>query len=278
MALRGTEAVPTAVGVDSGATLVKIALRDAGGALRYRLEPASDRAAVLGALEALGARRLGLTGGGAAALAERLQAPALRVDEFRAWHLGADEMLRREARDVADRYLLVSLGTGTSVLLSGGESARRVGGTALGGGTVLGLARLLIGPCSFAELIALASRGQRQRVDLLVRDIGEIPLPGDLTAANFGKLARGGDAPPAAEDLAHALMGLIGENVALICAGLADAHGVEQVVFGGGTLRGNEALREILHDICAAFGLQAGFLPDGVYAGALGALRLAEMG
>ena len=278
MALRGTEAAPTAVGVDSGATLVKIALRDAGGGLRYRLEPASDRAAVRRQLEVLGTRRLGLTGAGATALAEQLTLPSVHVDEFQAWRLGAAEMLRREDGAHADRYLLVSLGTGTSVLLSQGDEARRVGGTALGGGTVLGLARLLIGPRSFAELAELASRGGRHRVDLLVRDIGDVPLPGDLTAANFGKLARAGQESPAPEDLAHALMGLIGENVALICAGLADAHGVEQVVFGGGTLRGNDALRDILRDICSAFGLQARFLRDGAFAGALGALRLAETG
>ena len=101
---------------------------------------------------------------------------------------------------------------------------------------------------------------------------------GELTAASFGKLARpgGGPATPAHEDLAHAVMGLVGENVALICAGLGAAHQVNRVVFGGSTLRDNRTLREVLQRITAALGPEVVFLPDGEFAGALGALRLAS--
>ena len=91
------------------------------------------------------------------------------------------------------RYLLVSVGTGTSILLVDGASVTRIGGTALGGGTLLGLAAGLLGTSDFDEIAALAQRGSRQTVDLLVSDIypaGGIALAGDLTAANFGKYAR----------------------------------------------------------------------------------------
>jgi type II pantothenate kinase len=153
-----------------------------------------------------------------------------------------------------------------------------LGGTALGGGTLMGLGGLLLGGASFEEIIALAARGDRRRVDLLVSDIyrpGEIALAGDATAANFGKPAvhRG---PPAPEDLANAIMGMLGENVALICTGLAAAHGVRRIVYGGSTLRGNRPLRDVLTLITTAFGREPLFLDAGEYAGAIGALELAS--
>ena len=71
-------------------------------------------------------------------------------------------------------------------------------------------------------------------------------------------------------------MGLVGENVALICAGLAALTGARRLVFGGSTLRGNESLREVLQGILGALGRDLVFLEDGEFAGALGALLLED--
>src|SRR5262249_28098306 len=151
-----------------------------------------------------------------------------------------------------DRYLLVSLGTGTSVLAVEDGRVERVGGTALGGGTVLGLGRLLLGVESFQELAAMAERGDRRTVDLLIGDVyrgRNAPLLGDLPAASFAKLAS-----TRPEDLAHALMGLVGENVALLCGGLARGVHVEAVVYCGSTLSENPALRRIVTEIATYLG------------------------
>ena len=64
--------------------------------------------------------------------------------------------------------------------------------------------------------------------------------------------------------------------LAMICAGLATAHRVQHTVFGGATLRKNPSLASVLHGITTALGSEAVFLPDGEFAGALGALLLAE--
>jgi len=268
------------MGVDAGATLVKIAARAPGGGLSYRFVPAASLSEVALMIEAEEPRSVGLTGGGATRLERLLGRQALRVNEFAAWGNGAAELLQEAAVGPARRYLLVSLGTGTSVMLVDGMAVNRIGGTALGGGTVVGLGAALLDRSDFFEIASLAERGDRRRVDLLVSDIyrpGEIPLLGELTAASFGKLASRGEAQPAPahEDLAHALMGLVGENVALICGGLGAAHQVGRVVFGGSTLRNNRTLREVLQVISSALGHEAIFLPHGEFAGALGALRLA---
>ncbi len=276
--------VAPCIGVDAGASLAKIAERDADGALLFHLEPgqALDRVADRVARTRPG--RVGLTGCGAAELASRLGAagcPAATtpVNEFAAWGRGARELLRAGGATEEDRHLLISLGTGTSVMQADGLAVNRIGGTALGGGTVVGLGAALLGTEDFGEIAALAERGSRKRVDLLVSDIyrpGEIALAGEITAANFGKLARRPEHLPEREDVAHALMGLVGENVALICAGLAAAHQVRAMVFGGATLRKNPSLVTILQGITTALGAKVTFLPDGEFAGALGALLLAE--
>jgi type II pantothenate kinase len=268
-------------GVDAGATLVKIASESPEGELSYRLAPASDLSQVAEAIRDVRPEAVGLTGGGASDLEHQLGPPAVRINEFAAWGRGATELLRGLPLTSVKRYLLVSLGTGTSVMLADGMAVSRIGGTALGGGTVVGLGAALLHCSEFSEIADLAQRGDRRSVDLLVSDIyhpGEIPLLGDLTAASFGKLARisAANTTPAREDLAHAVMNLIGENVALICAGLGAAHQADRVVFGGSTLRDNPALREVLNLITSALGHEVVFLPHGEFAGALGALRLAR--
>jgi hypothetical protein len=70
----------------------------------------------------------------------------------------------------------------------------RVSGTALGGGTFLGLCRLLTKVHTFHEAMEMADGGDARNVDMLVRDIygeGEdrsgLKLPGDLVASFFAR-------------------------------------------------------------------------------------------
>ncbi|MEN8182921.1 MAG: hypothetical protein ABFS46_10350 [Myxococcota bacterium] len=254
-------------------------MRTPDGTLRYRLCPADALEDLARELCADAPSRIGMTGGGAEALGQRLEGRGVRVNEFAAWGAGATALLGGEGGTVADRHLVVSVGTGTSVLLADGLSVSRIGGTALGGGTVVGLGVALLGTGRFEEITRLAAAGDRRKVDLLVSDIyraGEIPLAGELTAASFGRLARETAPAPAREDLADAIMGLVGENVSLVCAGLAAAAQASRVVFGGSTLRDNPALVRVLEQITAAMGRRPIFLPNGEYAGALGSLLLAS--
>jgi len=316
--------VGVSAGIDFGTSLIKLAARgaeDAAGAsaLHLRLFSATAVSEALACAAALAPQRLGLTGGGAAAAAAQLaeRPGALRAaqfPEFDAWAAGAQALLARCGLRPARPYLLASVGTGTSALLVGRGAVRRLGGTALGGGTLTGLGALLLGNRSFAEIAALAQRGDRSSVDLYISDIYPQFPPG-YTAANFGRAARtaaaesadaasaaSADAPggvstaepaapagtaetraaadaarPSPADIAHALVAMVGENVSLICSALAAAHPeVRQLVFGGATLRHNPAMRAIIQQITQARGLEALLLEDGEFTGALGALVLAE--
>jgi type II pantothenate kinase len=273
----------TAVGIDVGATLAKIAIRTPGKSLEFSFIPAAALGDVAETVERARPDRIGVTGGGSAELARSLSVDVFPVNEFASWGAGSTALLKEQlGQDFkTERHLVVSVGTGTSIMLVDGLAVTRVGGTALGGGTVVGLGSLLTSLPSFARIADLAATGRRRNVDLLVSDIyraGEIPLAADLTAASFGKLMRSGGpgTPPEPEDLAHALMGLVGENIALICGGIAAATQVSRIVFGGSTLRGNPALVEVLREITRAIGREPIFLSFGEHAGALGALLLAS--
>jgi type II pantothenate kinase len=216
------------------------------------------------------------TGGGATTLGDAVAGvPLTVVGEFDAWGRGAPLLAAREGAALPSRCLVVSLGTGTSVLLLDAGRVERVGGTALGGGTLVGLGRLLLGVDGFATLAGLAASGDRRRVDLLVGDVypsaADAPLLHDLTASSFAKLHS-----TAPADVAHALMGLVGENVALVSGGLARGAGVETIVYCGSTFAENPALRAIVDDITTRFGHRPLFLPGGAYCGAAGAAVLAR--
>ena len=187
-------------------------------------------------------------------------------------------------------FLLCNAGTGVSILHVKSETQyERVSGTALGGGTFLGLTRLLTAARDFQDALDSAADGDARRVDMLVADIygaGEersgLPLPGDLTASFFAKNLMRKDADPRAhtrdEDLCKALVVMIAQNLAQIAHLNARIHGARRVFFTGNFLRNNElALRTIVYtmqrwsqlDKCTT---EAVFFRHEGYFGAVGAL------
>ena len=280
-----------AVGVDSGASLTKLCARDQDGALHFATWPAPSRERVLELLERLTPHRIGITGCGAAALATALQSKATALGpevtapvEFEAWARGAAEMLARRGQASEGPYLLVSVGTGTSMLRVEGTRVERVGGTALGGGTTLGLGRALLGIATPDALEALAGGGERQRVDLMISDLFEDPAaaPSAVVASAFGKLGRT-NAPqtgavtepkPREEDLAAAVLGLVGDNIGLLAHAHAQATGVARIVYGGSTLQSHPRIAQTLELFGLALGHETIVLPRGGHAGALGALLI----
>lgn len=93
-------------------------------------------------------------------------------------------------------YLVVNIGSGVSIVkVTGPGVFERVGGISIGGGTFLGLSRLLVKEGNFKQFIEMAHAGDSDSVDLLVKDIyggdySAINLSGDTVASSFGKLAR----------------------------------------------------------------------------------------
>jgi len=261
------------VGVDVGASLAKLVLRDSQG-LGFHCFPSRSIEQAAREVEKFAPERVAVTGVGAPGFAQLLGFDTTALTEFDAWRAGAATLLARQGLPAPERDLVVSLGTGTSMLLVEPQSGARLGGSALGGGTLLGLGTALLRCGEHGELMALAARGDRGKVDLRVSDLdpdGALPLPGHLTASSLAKLA-GEGARPARADVAHALVGLVAENVGILARAFAAASGAKRIVYGGSTLRGDGPLRPILAEF--AFGCEVIFLEKGEYAGALGALEM----
>jgi len=187
--------------------------------------------------------------------------------------------------------LLVNMGSGVSILRVDSASEGdyvRVGGTACGGGTFLGLARALTSARTFDEALALAQRGDAGRVDKLVSDIyGEdgcanLGLPGALTASNFGKLCddrRCEDEPNSATcseaDLARAVLQMVTQQSVLLATAFAHHAGcVGRVFFVGGFVdEPNWIARKAIAANFRSLGGCAYFLRHSDFLGALGSLR-----
>jgi type II pantothenate kinase len=259
------------VGVDCGASLVKVAVRGPTGT-EYRVWPASGPERVAEALVELAPGAVAMTGGGSAALAALLPGEVLQVGEFEAWAAGARSLLADAGQEAGGPLVVVSVGTGTSAVLAHEDRVERIGGTALGGGTLLGLGSLLADAADFEQITELAARGDRHRVDLLVSEIYE-QVSGNFTAASFGKPALRAGERPSPEDLCHAVTWLVGENVALIVAAHAAARDVKRIAFGGSTLHENPALREVIDWMSRIVGREPVFLEPAEYVGAVGCLE-----
>jgi len=275
----------TAIGLDVGASLAKLSMPLEHGGTANRLFSSFDLPSILTFVKHINPSVIGLTGGRANAFKAHIDTDVAQINEFSAWGMGASSLLSQQGLALEQPYLLVSVGTGTSIMCVSDDAVTRVGGTAMGGGTLMGLATTMLGVKDFHELLQLAEQGERSQIDLLVSDLyrdGEIGLAGDLTASNFGKMSRPqqynrpqNNKGHSKADLAHALIGMVAENIALLSASQAKARQISQVIFAGTTLKENPRFTRILTSVCGDEGVQAHLLQQGEFVGSLGALSLA---
>jgi type II pantothenate kinase len=125
-----------------------------------------------------------LTGVGSAYINDPVYGlPTEKAEEFIADGLGA----RYETN--LDRMIVVSLGTGTSLVQCDGDKIEHIGGIGIGGGTLQGMSRLMLKTDDIKQVAALAESGDTSRINVLIKDISPSPLPGlpmDAIASLFG--------------------------------------------------------------------------------------------
>ncbi len=131
-----------------------------------------------------------------------------------------------------ERVLVVSMGTGTALVMAGPEGCAHLGGSGIGGGTLSGLGLLLLGEGRPDRIGQMALRGRPEKVDLLMGDICKVNLPNlqrDMTAANFGHVAP--DAAP--EDIALGLVTLVLQSAGLAASFTLRGKDVRDVALTG---------------------------------------------
>ena len=203
------------LGIDIGGSTTKIVgLRTDGSVLSMLRVRAEDQVTSLygalgnyltsNGLTLKDVRRVVLTGVGASYVEGDIYGlPTCKVDEFSASGTGA------LALSDQDSAVVVTMGTGTAFMWAEKSgSVRHLCGSGIGGGTLGGLCRKLVGMERFGQIKKLAAQGDLGQVDLTIADITCNPAPTldpTLTAANFGNLAE--DASPA--DLAAGAVNLV---------------------------------------------------------------------
>ena len=114
-------------------------------------------------------------------------------------------------------------------------SYRHVSGTAVGGGTLVGLGHALLDERDPLALAALAAAGDASGVDTPLGEVlggGVGDLPPEATAVNLGRLADLTE-PPARADLAAGLVTMVAQVIALIAINAARAFDLTDVVAVG---------------------------------------------
>jgi type II pantothenate kinase len=195
---------------------------------------------------------LAVTGGHSQRLPQSIDQMVLYpIDEVEAIARGGQALAVERGMDPTTPLLVVSAGTGTAMVRIAGHHYGHVAGTAVGGGTLLGLGNLLLNSRDALHIDTLALAGDANQVDLNLADVISGPLgalPADATAVNFGRCARGGESNTAQDgaqdhlqgyaqkDLAAGLVNLIGQTIALQAIHVAAAQGCQQIIVVGHTV------------------------------------------
>ena len=184
-----------------------------------------------------------------------------------------------------DEALIVSAGSGTAMIAARkrGAECSHVTGSAVGGGTLQGLARLLIGTTDPHEIHALAEQGDSNQVDLtLLEATGGVigSLPADANAVNFGKLSSvetrpeqgsGSVASLQRADLAAGLVCLVGQVIAVIAINAARAERLKHIVVIG-HLADLPSVCKVLKTVAGYYHTAIQIAPTPGYGTVLGAL------
>jgi type II pantothenate kinase len=216
-----------------------------------------------------------VTGGRHRLLPDTLSATrVVRVNETEAIGSGGQSALPHVSR--RKRILVVSAGSGTALIAAQGKRYRHVTGTAVGGGTMLGLGRLILETADPVEIDALAMAGNSNAVDLSLADVITGPigtLPASATAVNFGRLARE-PLDARCEDKAAALVTLVGQVIALLAISAARAEKADPIVVIG-HMTDMQSIRRVIDLVGQYYSTPITVPQDGGYFTALGALDYA---
>jgi type II pantothenate kinase len=262
------------VGIDIGSTITKAVSIESGRIIRKIKTRAVD--AVTSATGAFGKmlvehditlgeiQNIMITGAGATKIKNNLFGiPTEKVDEITAIGIGGMFLSGK------DNIIITNIGTGTAIIEAKKDRIAHVGGSGVGGGTILGLAKKLLSISSFSDIMELAASGNLNQVDLLMEDIIETDisfLDKEATASNFGKMLD----TAKNEDIAVGILNLVYQVIGIISVFAAKSKNLDRVIVTG---RGGDNIigKAILTHITRIYGIVFEYPPDAEYTTAIGA-------
>ena len=262
------------IGIDIGSTTTKaVSIED--GKLVKKIKTRADDA-ITSATGAFGKlqiengirmsdiEKIMITGVGSTKIeGELFGIPTERVSEINAIGIGGMFLSGQ------DNIIIANVGTGTAIIEACKNGITHLGGSGVGGGTILGLAKKLISLSDFKDVMAMASSGNLEPVDLLLEDIMGADL-GFLnkksTASNFGKMldtARN-------EDIAMGLINMVYQVIGMLAVFAARSRNINKVIVTGSGSH-NPIGKKTLDDITRMHSIAFEYPKDAEYTTAVGA-------
>ncbi len=231
------------IGIDVGGSTTKIVGFDISGETNRLIEPIFVRAtdpitSIYGAfgkftdmndLSLSDIARVMITGAGSSYVTKDIYSLNCEIiKEFRSIGLGGLYL------SDFDRALIVSMGTGTALVYAEeGKEPQYLGGTGVGGGTLVGLSKQLLSMNNVEHIAELAKDGNIHQIDLKISDITNqdiIPGYSDImTASNFGKISD----LATKSDIALGLINMVFETIGMVSVFAARNFGIKNVVLTG---------------------------------------------
>ncbi len=135
--------------------------------------------------------------------------------------------------------IIVSMGTGTAITHctyhtdAMQPTITYLGGTGVGGGTLVGLSKKMLGMDNVEHIVDLAKMGNLENIDLQIKDITQkdilLGMPANLTAANFGKISD----VASKSDMALGIINMVFETAGMLSIFAARSYHVQDIVLTG---------------------------------------------
>ena len=200
-----------------------------------------------------------ITGGGASYMSEPIYSlDCTPVPEFDSIGLGGLYL------SGLDEAIVVSMGTGTALVYarnkSDGVHTEYLGGTGVGGGTLIGLSRKMLGVDTIEHIEQLCEGGDLDNIDLRIKDISKNQdykgVNEDLTTSNFGKLSDIANK----HDIALGIANMVSETIAMISIFAARSYGIKNIILIG-NLTSIKAIRQTFDGLKETFDVNF-IIPD----------------
>lgn len=157
-----------------------------------------------------------------------------------------------------DEAIVVSMGTGTAIMYAKREGDRTIteylGGTGVGGGTLIGLSRKMVGVDNIEHFEQLCESGDLGNIDLRIKDMSSdhtFQINDEITASNFGKLSD----LATQSDIALGIANMVGETIAMLAVFAARNYGIKNVVLTG-NLTAIKAVTGVFEGLEPIFGIK----------------------
>lgn len=173
--------------------------------------------------------------------------------------------------------LVISAGTGTACVYGTNQYFKHITGTSFGGGTLIGLSKLLLNTIDPKKIDLMALKGNSKATDFILKEIvtGKIgSLKSNATAINFGKIGFKNNKIEK-NDIAAGLMNLLAQSIIRSISHALSVKQVKNVIFVGRTVSLNSLKKLIIKDLSNKK-LNVKFPRKNEFATAMGALIESE--